>query len=416
MSNGPRDGRARRDWGSDDTGADILHVDMDSFFASVERAEDPTLAGRPLIVGGTGLRGVVTSATYEARAAGVRAGMPMARARALCPAAAVVQGRHGVYGAYSRRVMAVLGEMTPQVEQVSIDEAFLDVSGSRLRLGSATGIGQGIRRRIREEIGLPASVGIAATKGVAKIASSHAKPDGLLLIPPAATLGFLHGLPVGALWGVGGRTAEVLDREGVTTIGDLAHTPIGRLTRLFGAATAHHLHDQAWGIDPRPVSPGRVEKSIGTESTFPENVVERSRIEQFILGASHQCARRLRESGLVAWTVSVKMRDAQFQTMTRSTTLAAPTDLGRDIARSAEELFAREVMPAGGVRLFGVRAENLRRRSEGVAVPLDADERPTAAERAMDAVVDRFGGDLIGPATLLADPAPDEWSSVPGGH
>lgn len=401
MSNAPRDSRARRDWGHDDSGTDVLHVDMDSFFASVEIAEDPSLAGRPLIVGGTGPRGVVTSATYPARAKGVRAGMPTGRARALCPQARVVQGRHGVYGEYSRRVMGVLASITPDLEQVSVDEAFLDVSGARRRLGGPVEIGTTIRRRIREEVGLPASVGIAATKSVAKIASSHAKPDGLLLVPADSTVDFLHGLPVGALWGVGGRTGEVLDREGIVTIGDLAHTDLRRLVRLVGQASGHHLHDLAWGIDRRRVSPGREEKSIGTESTFSEDVVDRASLERFILRASHQCAARLRAADMVAWTVSIKLRGADFTTITRSLTLPAPTDVGREVARASGELFARESIPSGGVRLLGVRVENLQRRSDGVAVTLDEDRRPLAAERAMDAVRERFGGSAVGPASLL---------------
>ena len=224
MSNAPRDARAKRDWGSDDSATPILHVDMDSFFAQVEMREDPSLVGRPIIVGGTSGRGVVTSATYEARALGVRAGMPTSRARALCPTAAFIPGSHSLYRRYSRQVMEILATVTPDLEQVSIDEAFLDVSGARRRLGPPTRIARLIRSRIRESVGLPASVGIAATKSVAKIASSHAKPDGLLLIPAPATVDFLHGLPVGALWGVGGRTGAVLDREGIDTIGDLART------------------------------------------------------------------------------------------------------------------------------------------------------------------------------------------------
>ncbi|MDN5963940.1 MAG: DNA polymerase IV [Actinomyces sp.] len=401
MSNAPRDTRDRRDWGRDDTGTDILHVDMDSFFASVEMVEDPSLVGHPLIVGGTGPRGVVTSATYEARAQGVRAGMPTGRARALCPRARVVQGRHGIYGEYSRRVMAVLASITPDLQQVSIDEAFLDVSGARRRLGSPVGIAQVIRSRIREEVGLPASVGIAATKSVAKIASSQAKPDGLLLVPLDATVDFLHGLPVGALWGVGGRTGEVLDREGIVTVGDLAHTELTRLVKLVGVASGHHLHDLAWGIDRRRVRPGREEKSIGTESTFSEDVQDRKALERFILGASHQCAERLRSQAMVAWTVSIKVRGADFTTITRSSTLPAPTDVGREVARAAGALLARESLPTGGVRLLGVRVENLQRRSEGVAVTLDEDVRPLAAERAMDAVRNRFGGSAVQPASLL---------------
>ena len=406
MSNAPRDARAKRDWGSDDSATPILHVDMDSFFAQVEMREDPSLVGRPIIVGGTSGRGVVTSATYEARALGVRAGMPTSRARALCPTAAFIPGSHSLYRRYSRQVMEILATVTPDLEQVSIDEAFLDVSGARRRLGTPTRIARLIRARIRESVGLPASVGIAATKSVAKIASSHAKPDGLLLIPAPSTVDFLHGLPVGALWGVGGRTGAILDREGIDTIGDLAHAPVARLSKLLGVAAAHHLHDLAWGIDPRPVTASRPEKSVGMERTFEEDVRSRELIEEFILAAAHDCARRLRAGGVVGWTVGIKMRGADFHTITRSVSLVAPTDTGRDIARAAQSLFAREDMPIGGVRLFGVRVEGLQSRSGGVAVTLDRDERPAASERAMDQIRSKFGAGALAPATLLGKKVP----------
>jgi len=383
---------------------------MDSFFAQVEMREDPSLVGRPIIVGGTSGRGVVTSATYEARALGVRAGMPTSRARALCPHAAFVPGSHGLYRRYSQEVMGILATITPALEQVSIDEAYLDVSGARRRLGSPLEIATLIRTRIRDSVGLPASVGIASTKSVAKIASSHAKPDGLLLIPHEATVGFLHGLPVGALWGVGGRTGAILDREGIDTIGDLAHAPLARLTKLLGVASAHHLHDLAWGIDPRPVAPARAEKSVGMERTFEEDVRSRAQIEEFILAASHDCARRLRAGGVVGWTIGIKMRGADFHTITRSVSLVAPTDTGRDIARAARELFAREDMPIGGVRLFGVRVEGLQARSGGVAVTLDRDERPAASERAMDQIRTKFGAGALAPATLLGKKTPERRS------
>ena len=410
MSNAPRDVRAKRDWGSDDSATPILHVDMDSFYAQVEMRENPSLVGRPIIVGGTSGRGVVTSATYEARALGVRAGMPTSRARALCPSAALIPGNFAAYRRYSREVMEILATVTPDLEQVSIDEAFLDVSGARRRLGSPLEIAALIRSRIRESVGLPASVGIASTKSVAKIASSHAKPDGLLLIPHEATVDFLHGLPVGALWGVGGRTGAVLEREGIDTIGDLAHAPLARLTKLLGVASAHHLHDLAWGIDPRGVSPVRAEKSVGMERTFEDDVCSRAQIKEFILAASHDCARRLRAGGVVGWTVAIKMRGADFRTITRSVSLVAPTDTGRDIARAARELFSREDMPIGGVRLFGVRVEGLQSRSGGVAVTLDRDERPAASERAMDQIRTKFGAGALAPATLLGKKTPDRRS------
>ncbi len=355
MSNAPRDARAKRDWGSDDSATPILHVDMDSFFAQVEMREDPSLIGRPIVVGGTSGRGVVTSATYEARALGVRAGMPTSRARALCPTAAFIPGNHALYRHYSHQVMGILATITPALEQVSIDEAFLDVAGSRRRLGSPTHIAR---------------------------------------------------LPVGALWGVGGRTGAILDREGIDTIGDLAHTPITRLTKLLGVASAHHLHDLSWGIDPRAVSTSRPEKSVGMERTFEDDVRSRTQIEQFILAASHDCARRLRSGGVVGWTVGIKMRGADFHTITRSISLVAPTDTGRDIARAAQSLFAREDMPIGGVRLFGVRVEGLQSRSDGVAVTLDRDEKPAASERAMDQIRSKFGAGALAPATLLGTQVP----------
>ena len=401
MSNAPRDPRAQRSWGDDDSQTHILHVEMYSLFAQVELLENPQLRGRPVIVGGLSARGVVTSATYEARDLGVRAGMPIARARALCPTGVFVQGRHGVYSEYSRTVMGILSSYTPQMEQLSIDEAFLDVRGARRRLGSATHIARMIREQIREEVGLPASVGIAAVKSVAKIASSHAKPDGMLLIPAEATVDFLHALPVGALWGIGGKSAQLLEREGVLTIGQLARHPMSRLLKVLGATQAHHVRDLAWGIDPLPVIGERQEKSIGMERTFEENISDRSQLESFVVRAGYACAERLREAQMVCRTVSIKMRDAQFQTITRSMSLPVPTDLGREIARGARTLLDREVIPSGGVRLLGVRAENLQSRSGGVEVALDDDGRPQAVERVMDRVREKFGTHLLTPASLV---------------
>ncbi|MCD4549233.1 DNA polymerase IV [Schaalia sp. lx-260] len=401
MSHAPRDSRGVKDWGDDDSHTPILHVDMDSFFAEVELQENPQLRGRPLIVGGKGNRGVVTSATYEARALGVRAGMPMGRARSLCPHAYVVASRYSLYSQYSHRVMEVLSSITPVYEQVSIDEAFLDVSGARRRLGSPRVIGELIRQRVRTEVGLPASVGIAVNKSVAKIASANAKPDGLLLISHEATLPFLHGLPVGALWGVGARTVEILEREGVTTIGDLAALPIDRVVKLLGTAHAHHVHNLAWGIDPRPVAAVHPEKSVGVERTFEHNIYSREELERFVLAASHKCAARLRRAGLVASGVALKIRDGNFVTVTRSATLPDVTDVGRSLALAAQRLLKAQPIPLAGVRLLGVRAEGLRRADEGFAVPLEEDPRPRATERAMDQVVERFGAYALRPARLL---------------
>lgn len=401
MSKSPRLKSAKRNWGSDDTDCNILHVDMDSFFALVEARVDPSLAGRPLIVGGRGNRGVVTSATYDVRALGVHAGMPMARARRLAPHAIVVPGRRGVYSEFSRRVMDILHTITPQVEKLSIDEAFLDVSGSIRRLGRPVSIAHLIRQRVRDEVGLIASVGVANVKSVAKIASSHAKPDGLLLIPKDRTVDFLHCLPVGAIWGVGGRTQEILERNGIETVQDLAHYPLTRLDKLLGVASSRRLHDLAWGNDPRKVVVRTPEKSFGTETTFGEDISDANYLEHVLLEQAHETAKRLRKADMVGWTIAIKVRAADFHTVTRSVTLPGPTDIGIEIAHAAHDLFRAYGVPSGGVRLIGLRVENLQDRSQGVAVALDDDGRISTAERTMDAVHTKFGLDSLRPASLI---------------
>lgn len=404
MSKAPRSAAAKRDWGSNDEGANILHVDMDSFFALVEVMLDPSLAGRPLIVGGRGNRGVVTSATYDVRALGVHAGMPMSQARRRAPHAVVVPGRRDEYSRQSRRVMDILRSVTPLVEQISIDEAFLDVSGSIRRLGRPRQIADMIRERVSGEVGLVASVGIAGVKSVAKIASSHAKPDGVLLVPVDRTVDFLHSLPVGALWGVGGKTAEILAKNGIDTVEQLAKYPLSRLDKLLGVAASRRLHDLAWGIDPRRVNLSRPEKSFGTETTFGEDVQEAKELEQVLLEQAHETARRLRASNMVAWTITIKVRSADFHTVTRSRTLSSPTDVGLEIARAAHDLFHSYGVPIGGVRLIGVRAENLQDRAQGVAVTLDDDGRVADTERTMDVVKTKFGKSALRPASLIKKP------------
>lgn len=401
MSTAPRSQAARRFWGDDDSETPILHVDMDSFFAAVEIAVSPALAGRPLIIGGKSGRGVVTSCTYDVRALGVRAGMPIRRAMSLAPQAQVVAGNHRLYRDYSHRVMEIVASITPDFEPVSIDEAYLDVSGARRRLGSPVAIGELLRTRIRAEVGLPASVGIGANKMVAKIASAHAKPDGLLLVPGAKTESFLHSLPVGAIPGVGKKVNEVLERIGIETVAQLASAPRERLVRHFGPAQAHALLDAAHGVDRRKVERGAPEKSISTEETFETNLTRRDDVEAFLLRASHAVATRLRRQALTAWTVHIKMRDGEFHTITRSTTLGAPTDLSRTISQTALTMFRKETIGPGGVRLAGVGVSMLSPRAEGVQASLDDDPKPLAAERAMDAVNDKFGPSALHPATLL---------------
>ncbi len=401
MSRAPRAQGARRSWGTDDSATPVLHVDMDAFFASVELLEHPELRGQPLIVGGQDGRGVVSAASYEARAYGVNSAMPMARAHRLCPQAVVLPVRHGHYGAVSARVMEVLAEVTPLLEQVSIDEAFLDVSGARRRMGTPVQVATWIRSQIRQRVGVPASVGVAATKFVAKLASSHAKPDGLLLVPAHATQDFLDVLPVGAMWGVGERTAATLERWGITDVRTLAATDVRTLERILGQAAAHHLADLSHGIDPRPVTTSRQEKSVGTETTFFDNLTDHEQARLVLLDQCHQCAARLRARALRSRVVVLKARGADFVTVTRSRTLPASTDLARDVWQTVSALFEALPVPPGGYRLLGVRLEGLERGEDGIQLSLDEDPRRGAPERAADAVRRRWGPGSLAPASLL---------------
>ncbi|MFV0427498.1 MAG: DNA polymerase IV [Beutenbergiaceae bacterium] len=410
MSRAPRSDQVRRDWGSDDAGAGILHVDMDAFFAAVELIDRPELRGLPVIVGGA-QRGVVLSCTYPARAAGVRSAMPMSRARALCPQAIVIPPDHHRYREISGRVMQILADVTPVLEQVSIDEAFLDVSGARRRMGSPTRIAEHIRATIAAELDVIASVGIASTKFVAKLASSHAKPDGMLLIPAAATVPFLHALPVGALWGVGERTEQALARAGIGSVAELAHAPLVQLHRLMGTANGSRLHDLAWGRDPRPVQTVRHEKSIGHEQTFSTDLTEVADMTTVLLDFAHRCAARLRAAELVTAVVAVKVRFADFTTLTRSHTLDCPTDVAHDIYGAARGLLAGINLPPEGVRLLGVRCEAL----SGAATTSiqstldDPGPQRRAAERTMDQIRARYGASGVTSGTLVPQP-----TTVPG--
>lgn len=400
MSVAPRSAKARRFWGDDDSATPILHMDMDAFFVEAELLKRPELHGKPVIVGGKSQRGVVSSASYEARQFGVHAGMPMTQATRLCPTATLIPPSKGYYGKLSAQVMEILRTFTPVIEQISVDEAFLDVSGAKRRLGNPVHIATLIRQQIRKELSLPASVGIASTKLVAKIASSHAKPDGILLIPHDRTTDFLWELPVGAMWGVGKKTREVLFRRGIQTIGDLAKTPEGDLIRLLGQAAGRHLHDLANGHDPRPVGNTTKEKSIGTETTFEYDIHERQKIKEVMLDQSHHNAYRLRAGGWKASTIAIKVRAADFTTATRSRTLSAPTDVAADIVEVAHQLFDSLPMPAGGIRLVGVRVENLTAAADGYQVLLDDDPSIRQREELMDSIKNKFGMDSVIPGTL----------------
>jgi DNA polymerase IV len=389
----------------DDTGCHILHVDMDAFYASVELRDRPELKGKPVIVGGTKGRGVVLSATYEARAFGVASAMPMGRAARLCPHAVVIPPRHGLYGAVSKEVMAVFRAITPQIEPLALDEAFLDVSGAlrRLRRGPAE-IGQLIRAQISEQQNITCSVGVATSKFIAKLASVHCKPDGLLVIPADGVLDFLHPLPVSALWGVGQQTGQVLARLGLRTVADIAHTPIGSLERELGPAAAAHLSALAAGRDERRVTPHAREKSIGAEETFATDIADPEVIRRELLRLSGRTARGLRGAGCSARTIVVKLRLASFKTITRSRTLPEPTDVAQQIYAVACELYAAAGLDTGTrLRLVGVRANGLVPVSTAVT-QLAFGDRPASwrdAERAVDRIAGRFGADAVRPAALV---------------
>jgi DNA polymerase IV len=390
---------------ADDTGCHILHVDMDAFYASVEIRDRPELATAPVIVGAVGGRGVVLSATYPARAFGVRSAMPVTRARRLCPQAVFLPPRHDLYATVSKEVMAIFRSFTPQVEPLALDEAFLDVSGARRRLGPPALIARMIREQVAEQQGITCSVGVATTKFVAKVASVQCKPDGLFVVPAGGVLAFLHPLPVSALWGVGERTGQLLARLGLRTIGDIAGTPLATLQRELGVAHGSHLAALARGRDERSVVPHVAEKSIGAEETFAADIDDPELIRRELLRLSERTARGLRSSGCVARTVVVKLRLANFTTMTRSRTLTEPTDVARTIHETACALYEAAGLDRARLRLVGVRATGLVPASAG-ATQLVLGERPASwreAERTVDKITRRFGTDAVRPAALVPD-------------
>ncbi len=389
----------------DDGGSHVLHVDMDAFFASVAVRADPRLRGRPVIVGG-GVRGVVLSATYEARRYGVRSAMPMGRARRLCPAAVVLPADHDAYRRASAAIMAIFRDVTPIVQPLSLDEAFLDVTGARRRLGSPVRVAAAIRARVASQEQLTCSVGVAPSMFVAKIASARCKPDGLLLVPAHGVLTFLHPLPTAALWGVGERTEAILHRLGLRTIGDIANTPLATLQFALGQAAAAQLSALAHGHDDRAVSPPAVERSIGAEETFPVDTAQRAGIVRELLRLSERVAARLRSQGHVARTISLKVRYGDFTTVTRARTLPEPTDVAQTIYRTMCDLF--DGLPRAGmvVRLVGVRAEKLVPAGEIGHQPTLGERRFgwRDAERAADRARLRFGTDMVRPASLMTRP------------
>ena len=377
---------------------------MDAFYASVSLLDRPELRGTPVVVGG-GNRGVVLSATYEARRFGVHSAMPMSRARRLCPQATVVPPDHKRYSAASAGVMEVFRSVTPAVEPLSLDEAFLDVSGAKRRLGRPAQIGQLIRDRVADEQGITCSVGVASTKFVAKLASTRCKPDGLLVVPAADVVAFLHPLPVAALWGVGEKTEKELVRLGLRTVGDIAHTPQATLVRALGQASGAHLHALSWGRDERVVVAHQPDKSIGADETFPRDVDDPEVVLRELLRLCERTAARLRAGGLAGRTVSIKVRFADFTTITRARTLHEATDVAAVVYATARGLFEALGLDRARLRLIGVRVEQLVASSTAPR-QLELGERSRGrrdAEQAADRAVQRFGTGTVRPGSLVGE-------------
>jgi DNA polymerase-4 len=381
-----------------------MHVDMDAFYASVELVSRPRLRGRPVIVAPTHGRGVVVAATYEARAFGVHAAMPTAQARRLCPSAVVIEPHREAYARVSAGVMAMLADVTPVIEQVSIDEAFLDLTGALARLGPARQIGEAIRQSVRERFSITCSVGLGRSKSVAKIASEQAKPNGLVEVPDQDTVAFLRPLAVSALSGLGPKTAATLAELGVVSIGDLADSPDAAIIRAIGQAAGEHLLALARGQDEAPVVPDRAEKSIGAEETFAADLPWGEDLRREILRMADKAAHRLRRAEMLCWTVSLKLRTADFKTFTRTRRLAGPTDQTKAINAVAQELAGELQLAGRRARLVGVRLEGLVKRS-GQPLQPTFDQAPgedAGVDRVADQVRRRFGDGSLTAGTLIS--------------
>jgi DNA polymerase-4 len=378
--------------------ATILHADLDAFYASVEQRDHPHLRGRPVIVGG----GVVLAASYEAKARGVRTAMGGGQARRLCPDAVVVPPRMGAYADASRAVFAVFDDTSPLVEGISIDEAFLDVSGLRRVSGSPTEIAVALRRRVLEQVGLAITVGVARTKFLAKVASGVAKPDGLLVVPPDGELAFLHPLPVERLWGVGRVTAEKLHRRGIVTVADVAALDETQLVGLLGPGSGRHLHALAHNRDPRPVHPGRRRRSIGSQRALgrrPRTAVE---LDAVLVALVDRVTRRLRAADRVGRTVVLRLRFGDFTRATRSHTLTQPTADTAVVLAALRAVLAdaTPLIEARGITLLGISLANLDD-ARAVQLSLPFDGHGQALDAALDGVKDRFGSAAITRAVLL---------------
>ena len=380
--------------------ATILHVDMDAFYASVAERDDPSLRGKAVVVG-AGARGVVLSANYAARKYGIRAAMPVGRAKRMAPHAIFVTPDHSRYSEVSAKVMEIFDSFTPLVEPISLDEAFLDVTGARKLLGTGREIAVEIRRQVEASEGITCSVGIAPSKFIAKLASGHCKPNGILEIPADRILNFLHPLPVNAIWGVGPKTAETLERLGLRTVADIANLPRATLIRALGQASGASLYELAWGRDYRDVTPNEPDKSISAAETFAQDLDDPEEILQEFLRLTEKAAVRLRENGYYAKTISIKVRFADFSTISRSKTLPLPIDSTHEIYEIAKSLYLALNLDRARLRLVGISLDNL---SEAAPEQLLLGAREKGwreADTAIDRAKLRFGGGSVRPGRLI---------------
>jgi DNA polymerase-4 len=389
-----------------ETTATILHVDMDAFYASVAERDDPSLRGKAVVVG-AGARGVVLSANYAARKYGIRAAMPVGRAKRMAPHAVFVTPDHQRYSEVSAKVMEIFDSFTPLVEPISLDEAFLDVTGARKLLGTGREIAVEIRRQVEASEGITCSVGIAPSKFIAKLASGHCKPNGILEIPADRILNFLHPLPVTVIWGVGPKTAETLERLGLRTVADIANLPRATLIRALGQASGASLYELAWGRDYRDVTPNEPDKSISAAETFAQDIDDPEEILQEFLRLTEKAAARLRENSYYAKTISIKVRFADFSTISRSKTLPLPIDSTHDIYEIAKTLYLALNLDRARLRLVGISLDNL---SEAAPEQLLLGAREKGwreADSAIDRAKLRFGGSSVRPGRLIRKSSAD---------
>ena len=379
--------------------ASILHADLDAFFASVEQRDDPALRGRPVIVGG----GVVLAASYEARARGVRGAMGGSEARSLCPEAIVVPPRFSAYVEASKAVFSVFEQTTPFVEGISIDEAFLDVSGLRRVSGTPVEIAMRLRSRVRDEVGLAITVGVATTKFLAKVASAVGKPDGLLVVPAGEELAFLHPLPVERLWGVGPKTSAKLHDRGLTTVGQVARVPEVALVAMLGPHAGRHLHALAHNRDPRSVQRGRRRRSIGAQRALGRSNPSMAELDVTMIGLVDRITRRLRDADRVGRVVVLRLRFADFTRAARSSTLPEPTSHTDTILAAFRALLAAAgpLIAERGITLIGVAIADL---GDGDIVQLELPfgrRSGSALDDVLDDVREKFGGEALGRAVMV---------------